>query len=422
MPRWLKVDDIDFARIVRPGDAVIWTQGAGEPVALVEKLLEQRHAIGPFSVFLGASYSGVVKPEHADVITFIGMGAVGTNRQLCAQQLMRVIPCHLSDLPHLMATGLIRIDVAIMQLSATANGRNSLGAVNGYVQFGAKAARTTIAEVNDQAPFTQSREIVGIDCFDFAVAVSRPLVEQKQNEPTATDQAIASNIANYIKDGDTLQIGIGAVPHALASVLTDRCDLGLHSGVVGDGILSLVTSGVITNARKSIDPGKSVTGGLAGTRQLFNYADRNPDLWLEPVTYTHSLRNLTAIDNLVSVNSAIEVDLTGQVGSETTGARYIGTIGGQNDFIRGALASRGGRSIIGLPSRSAKGVARIVPIVSSGIVTVPRSDADIVVTEHGGAELRGKTIRERVQAMVAIAHPEDRDNLLASGKVVLAGW
>ncbi|MGX5805495.1 acetyl-CoA hydrolase/transferase family protein [Bradyrhizobium sp. Arg314] len=410
--REIDVLDIDFTRIVRPGDTVMWSQGAAEPIALIRRLMAQRHAIGPFNVFLGGSYSAALQPEHTDVVTVFGMGAVGSNRDLCRADKMHVIPCHLSQLPELLSSGVIGIDVILMQFSlADGAGQNSFGAANGYVQYARARARVSVAEINETAPRTRSMNFLDLAQFDLVVSSNEPIVEVAPSKPSESDIAIARRIADFVVDGSILQVGIGSVPNALLAQVGDRRRMGLHTGIVGDAIVPLMESGAIDNSTKPIHRGKTVTGALAGTRMLYNFADKNPDLLIEPVNQTHSLATLAALKGLVSVNSAVEVDLTGQVNSEVAGKTFVGTVGGQLDFVRGAFAAEGGRSVIGLPARTGKGASRIVARIGPGVVTVPRSDSDIVVTEYGAAELRGLSISQRMRRLIAIAHPDDREQL-----------
>ncbi|MBV7408540.1 acetyl-CoA hydrolase/transferase family protein [Maritimibacter sp. DP1N21-5] len=416
MTRVLSSTHLNFPDLLREGDRIIWTQGAGEPVSTIERLLSQLDDVPPVEVFLGASYSGLIRPEHAGRIRFTGMGAVGTTRALAEKGLIDVIPCHLSHVPRLVAAGQLRFDVVILQVSRRADGRLGTGAVNGYVHEALSKSRVAIAEVNEQAPDSTSSTVFDMSDFTHVVHVSRPLIEQAQPTPTELERRIARNVAHFVGDGDTLQIGIGSIPNALAEALSDRRALGLHSGVIGDRVADLIRAGIIDNSRKSVDPGVSVTGVLAGSRALFELAHENPQVAIEPVSRTHAIGTLAAIPNFVSLNSAIEVDITGQAGAELVGSRYYGTIGGLNDFARGALASAGGRSILALPSRTGSGQSRIVPLVRSGVVTLARSDADIVVTEYGAAELRGRNLSERAAAMIAIAHPDDRDTLAAAAR------
>ena len=409
--RELRLEDLDFSRIVRRGDTVMWSQGAGEPTMLLHRLMEQRHAIGPFSVFLGGSYTDTIRPEHGDIVSAMGLGAVGTNRVLCDAGLMEVIPCHLSALPGYLETGLIRVDVLLMQFGPEdANGVPSPGAVNAYAQYALARCRVAIAEINAAAPLTHGGEMERKH-FTTYVRTDRPVIELPAAKPSATDLDVARNAAGFVQDGDVIQVGIGTIPNALLAMLGDRRRMGYHAGIAGDALVPLIESGAVDNSTKRDYRGISVTGALAGTARLYDFASGNPDLFLAPVAYTHAHETLRSLNNLVAINSAVEVDLIGQANSEIAGRRYVGTVGGQLDFVRGALASRGGRSIICLSSRTARGVPRIVPKIQSAVVTLPGSDADYVVTEFGTAQLRGQCLAERARRMIAIAHPDDREDL-----------
>lgn len=329
-PRTVALADLDFTRIVRPGDTVLWTQGVGEPLPLMERLLAQRRDIGAFSVLYGgAGYADTVRPEHADVISFRTLGGVGSNRVLCAAGVADILPCHLSELPRLIASGVLGVDVVIAQFSENEQGALSFGPASGYVGTAIRSARTVVAEINDQAPWTHSRHQVDVGRVDIAVRTSRPLVEVASRAPSALDEVIAAHVVDLVADGATVQIGIGAVPNAVAELLAGRRGLGLHSGVVGDAVVDLIRSGAVTNAAKPVDRGVSVTGGLVGTRRLFDFAHGNDRLRVEPVTYTHSQEILARLPRFTAINSALEVDLTGQVAAEVAGSSYVGTAGRQ---------------------------------------------------------------------------------------------
>lgn len=416
MREWGSVDEIDFSRMVRPGDTVIWTQGPGEPTALLEKLLAQRHAIGRFRMFVGAGYCDTIRPEHADVISFIGLGGVGSNRRLCDARVMDVVPSHLSGVPAMLGGGALVADVVLLQLSRNARGELSFGPTNSYVQAALARARVVLAEINELAPWTHAKAPVDARRIDGCVRTARAIVQVRDKPADADDRQIARQMASHIPDGATLQVGIGALPNALFAALTHHRDLGLHTGVIGDGVVDLIERGVVTNAAKRIDPGVSVTGGLLGTERLYRFAHDNPAIFVEPVTYTHQVRVLSQLDRFVAVNSALEVDLTGQVNAEVAGNAYVGTIGGQVDFVRAAMASEGGHSIIGLGARTRSGRPRIVARIESGVVTTPRSDADLVVTEFGVAQLRHQPVAERARRLIAIAHPDDREGLARAAR------
>jgi acetyl-CoA hydrolase len=408
----LEIDprNLDLARFIRPGDTVIWSQGTGEPEAVVGAFVAQRHAFARTRVFLGSSYSDVIRPEHADAMDFIGIGAVGRTKAFLDAGVLDVIPCHLSELGRLMASGRLRIDVVIVHGSRNARGELSYGANCSYLPAAVRHARVVIAEINEQAPWTHSSE--RLERVDAIVPVSRPLVQLPAREADGTDREVARRAAELVEDGDILQIGIGLLPDAVLAALRDRRDLGIHSGVIGDGVVDLVERGVVTNATKGIDRGITVTGGLFGSERLYRFAHGNAMVRVEPVTYTHAPEILGRFDSFVTINSAVEVDLTGQVNGEVSAAGYLGTVGGQTDFARAAMQSPRGRSIIALPSRTgSRKIARIVPRLTGGIVSAARADTDIVVTEHGVAHLRGQPLRERVRRMISIAHPDDREML-----------
>lgn len=404
--------EFELGSLLRPGDMLMWSQGAAEPVDLVRQALEALPSLGDLAVFLAGSYARLISSEADQRLRIHGMGAVGSNRDLCAAGRMQVHPINLSQLPDTLARGTIPVSVVLVQLGPGDNSSApSPGAVQSFARYAIPQARLAVAEINVAAPRTFTRHPVDLSRFDHVVHCERPLIAVPQASPDETDHLIAGHAAELIRDGDTLQIGIGTVPSAILAALSRHSHLGLHSGVIGDAVLPLIQSGVIDNSRKSQDTGLTVAGALAGSTTLYSFADGNRELRIEPVHYTHSLATLARLENLVAVNSAIEVDLTGQTSSEIAGTRYLGTIGGQADFVRGALASQGGRSLICLPSRTPTGRARVVSKLSSGVVTVPRAEADFVVTEWGSAALRGLSVKERARRMVAIAHPDDRETL-----------
>ena len=248
--------------------------------------------------------------------------------------------------------------------------------------------------------------------------VARTPVEVPQAQIGETDQSIAKIAAGYIEDGAVLQVGIGAVPDAILRLLRDRRDLGVHSGMIGDGLVDLVEAGVITNARKPIDAGVSITGALIGTRRLYEFADRNPKIGMRRSAYTHSEVTLSRLERLVTINSAVEVDLTGQVNAEQNGSQYIGGTGGQVDYVRAGSRAHGGHSLIALPATAKGGKVSRIAVALSGPVTTARSDVDVIVTEFGAAELKGQTLAERARRLIAIAHPDFREELERAAQII----
>lgn len=402
---------IDLSQYLRRGDRIVFGQACGEPTTLVEALIAQGGAIGDLSAFIATSFSGLFTPETSDAFALSSMGAIGALRSMTKAGKLQVIPVHVSHVGPLIAGGVIGCDVAMIQVSpADAEGNHSCGLISDYVRAAVAKARVVIAEVNDRVPYSPG-ETIPASAIDVVVHVSRTPVEVAGGKVTETDEAIAHACAAYIGDGAVIQTGVGAVPDAILRLLGDRKDLGVHSGMLGDGLVELVEAGVITNARKEIDAGVSINGALIGTRRLYDWAHRNAAIRMTPTGYTHDAAVLGRLSRLVTINSALEVDLTGQVNAEQSGSAYMGGTGGQVDFVRAGARSPGGRSIIALSS-SAKGgtLSKIVPALS-GPVTTARSDVDVIVTEYGAAELKGQTLAERTRRLIAIAHPDFRETL-----------
>lgn len=410
--RRLDPSSLDLREWIRPGDQIIWGQACAEPLTLTEALVAQRAALGGVSVFMGSCFSSTFKPEHADHIRFQAFGAIGSSRKLSRAGVLDLVPSHLSRIAPLIEEGAIRSDIAFVQVAPPdASGRYSLGLVSDYIRSAVRKARHVIVEVNEQVPQVPCVEPLRPDEIDVIIETDRALIEVPAAAATDLDRAIARVAGEFIPDRATLQMGIGAVPEAVMSQLRDRRDLGVHSGMVGDSLVDLIECGAITNAFKEIDPGITITGALIGTRRLFDFCHRNPKVLMHPSAYTHDIRVLSKLSRFISLNSAVEVDLTGQVNAETAGGHYVGAVGGQVDYVRAASLSPGGCSLIALPSTAQDGaVSRIVPALS-GPVTTARSDVDVVITEFGAAQLRGRSLRERAKAMIAIAHPAHREAL-----------
>lgn len=402
---------IDLAGFLRPGDAIVLGQACGEPSSLIEALIAQGKDIGGLSAFIATSFSGVFTPETASAFSLSSMGAIGALRAMTKAHALQVIPCHVGQVGPLIAQGIIPCDIAMVQVSpADADGNHSFGLISDYVQAAVAKVRVVIAEVNEQVPFTFG-ETLPASRIDVAIHTSRPPVEVAPAKIGATDEAIARHCAAFIEDGSVIQTGVGAVPDAILRLLTDRKDLGAHSGMFGDGLVDLVEAGVLTNARKEIDRGVSINGALIGTRRLYDWAHRNPAIRMCDTSYTHDAGVLARLSRLVTINSALEVDLTGQVNAEQSGNAYMGGTGGQLDFVRAGVRSPGGHSLIALASTAKGGtLSKIVPTLS-GPVTTPRTEVDVIVTEFGAAELRGMSLAERARRLVAIAHPDFREAL-----------
>ena len=400
----------DLAPWVRPGDTVVWGQATAEPRTLTQALVAQRHAFARLRVFVGIGASPTLQPEHADAFDFVGYSASGTHRALADAGVLDILPCHYSQLPELLRDGPLRIDVVMLQVSPPdAQGRHSLGLAQEYLLAALDAARVVMAEVHPDVPWVHGARTLQAADIDLLVHATYAPLDAATGTPGPVEQAITRHVASLVDDGATLQLGIGNVPEAVLAALHDRRDLGLHTGAAGDGVAALAQAGVLTNARKSIDPGVSVAGLLMGGARLRQWAHCNPALELRGTEYTHDAAVLASIDRLVAINSAIEVDVTGQVNAEVAGGVYVGAVGGAIDFLRGAARSKGGLPIVALPA-TAKGKTRIVAQLS-GPVSTPRADAGLFVTEHGIADLRGQPLARRVRRLIDIASPEHREDL-----------
>ena len=410
MAKELKLDTLDLGAIVRPGDSVMWGQADAEPVPLTQALMAQRHAIGKFDVFLGITYSDTLKAEHADCIRFSGYAGTGGNRALSKAGQLDILPCHYSQLRELIASKRLKVDVLLLQIApANERGEYSLSIAHEYLIPALEAARVVVAEVNQCAPWTYGeRPLLAAD-IDYILHSARAPLELVHPQPGEVELAIARNAAALIEDGATLQFGLGALPEAILAQLADRRDLGVHSGAIGDQVAALMQAGVINNSRKSIDRGVSIAGIMFGSKRLHDYAHRNAQLQFRSSAYTHGAGVLTQIERFTALNSAVEVDLSGQINAEVAAGVYVGAVGGAVDFLRAASYSRGGLPIVALPSTAGRH-SRIVAKLN-GPVSTPRSDAGIIVTEYGVADLRGAGLAERARRMIAIAHPDQRERL-----------
>jgi acetyl-CoA hydrolase len=411
MANWVEPANLDLRAVLRPGDSVLWGQAGAEPQTLAEALVTQRSALGGVSVFLGINYSGIVKPEHADHLRLSAYCGAGHNRALAEAGVLDIHPHPYSQLGNLIRARRLRVDAVFVQLSPpNERGEYSLGIAAEYLLPALDACRVVLAEVNERVPWTHTDKLLRDGDFALAVRSAREPAAPPHGAPGETDHAIARHAAAFIGDGATLEFGLGALPDAILAELGDRRDLGVHSGALGDGIADLVRKGAITNARKGIDPGRTVGGVLLGSRKLFDFAHRNPALRLASSDYTHDPRVLARLARFTAINSAVEVDLTGQVNAEVAGGSYVGAVGGALDFVRAAGQSEGGVSLVVLPSSAGRKASRVVSRLS-GPVATPRSEAGVIVTEHGAADLRGCTLAERARRMLAIAHPAWREAL-----------
>jgi acyl-CoA hydrolase len=377
-------------------------------VPLVDALLDQVGGIGPVRAFCGLTFNRRLRDLPPE-LALTSYGAMGELRAASVAGRLDIVPAHYSVLPRLFAERRLPGDVGLVQVAPPGtDGRCSLGIGADYAADAVRHSRVLLAEINHRMPATAGTEGIPLERFAAVVETDRPLPEAPDRAPDAVDEAIAAHVAGLVSDGDTLQLGVGALPTAILDGLAGHRDLGVHSGMITDGVLRLVEKGAVTGARKEIDPGVVVTGAALGSAELYA---RLPEMSVafRPASYTHAPAVLARLSRLVAVNSALEVDLTGQVGAEVAAGRYLGGVGGQADFS-GAATRTGACSIIALRA-TAGGASTIVPALGGGAVTTARADVDAVVTEHGVAWLRGVPLPERGPRLAAIAAPEHREAL-----------
>jgi acyl-CoA hydrolase len=410
MSKLISIGQLSFPELLRSGDVVGWPQGPGEPLALTETLVAQRRELDAPTLMFGLSASSTLKPELASYFNFRAFNGAGTNRRVTG--LADIVPCHVSAIPSLLREGALHINVALIQVRALPNGSFTLGVIADFTQAMIQHAQLVIALVNPSLPLTLGDAQVEPEAIDFLVESDSRLIDMPDPEPSNVERLVASQVASLIPDRATVQLGVGTLPTAVAHALYEHQELGIHSGVVSDALVDLVERGVVTNAHKGVDAGFTVTGGLFGTQRLRNFAEATGLIDMRNVEYTHNSAVTAALKKFYTVNSAIEVDLSGQANSEIAGDRYLGAVGGQVDFVRAGVASIGGRSILAFPSTTSDGEkSRIVTSLCGRPVTTARSDIDTVVTEFGVAHLRGCSLSERATRLIAIAHPDHRESL-----------
>jgi acyl-CoA hydrolase len=322
------------------------------------------------------------------------------------------LPVHLGESQKLYRSGALRCDVAMVQVSLPdENGMVSLGTSVDCSLAAVEVAAHPIAVVNRNVPFAYG-DLVPIDRFEYLVEDDTSLVTKDFAEPTPTEMLIGRNCAALVPDGACIQMGIGALPNALAAQLTSHRDLGVHTEMFADGILRLIKKGVVNGANKAIDRGKVVASFLLGSDDVYNFIDHNPDVLMKDIKYTNDPWIISRNPLTMAINSATEVDLTGQISADSIGTRIFSGTGGQLDFVKGAIMSEGGKSITAFASRTNKGKAKIVPLLNPGAgVVTPRADAHWVVTEYRAVDLYGKSLQERARLLTSIAHPDDREML-----------
>ena len=413
-----KTDADTALESVRTGDRVMVPFAAGQPKSTLDALARRIEKLDHISIAQLVTITTDVpylSPEIVDKVRFTTSYVGAVTRDHTAKGTGHFAPCFLKDFPR-MYSEIFDPTVSLIQVSPPdKHGFVSLGTSVDHNKASVAHAKTVIAEVNPQMPRTHGDSFLHVSEIDCFVECDHPVLEIPRPAITEVEQKIGEHVSTLINDGDCLQLGIGAIPDALLSCLTDKKNLGIHTEMFSDGVMDLYYKGVIDNSRKNVNKGKMVTTFLMGSRALYDFVDDNPGVMVCPCDYTNDPWVIAQNDNMVSVNSAVEVDLMGQAASESIGPKQYSGVGGQVDFIRGALAAKNGRAILALPSTAGKGdkrVSKIVARLGAGTpVTTSRNDIDYVVTEYGVASLRFKTLDERAKQLINIAHPDFRESL-----------
>jgi acyl-CoA hydrolase/GNAT superfamily N-acetyltransferase len=405
---------------IRRGARVFVGSGCAEPVLLVQALagrddLEDVEVLHIMTVGEAPYARATQNGRFRHNAFFIGSNV----RDAVASGNADYTPVFLSEIPALFRSRRLPLDVALISVTPPdAHGYCSLGVSVDVVRSAVDAAHVLVAEVNPTMPRTHGAGFLHVNDIDFFVPATGPLLELPVPEADPISARIGRFCADLVPDGATIQLGIGAIPNATLAALGGKKDLGIHSEMISDGVIDLIERGVITGRRKTTHPGKAVTSFCMGSRRLYDFIHDNPFFEFLPTDYVNDPVVIARNDRMISINSALQVDLTGQVCADSIGTKFYSGIGGQVDFIRGAARSHEGRSILALPSTAKNGkISRIVPVLSEGAgVVTTRGDVHTVVTEYGVAELKGRTVRERALALIGIAHPDFRSELLAAAK------
>ncbi|MBF0401458.1 MAG: GNAT family N-acetyltransferase [Magnetococcales bacterium] len=416
MPQLLQPKD--WKKFVKPGDRLFIGSGPGTPHALVQSLLDRVHT----KHFYDLEFVHILTLGETPWLDSRYRDSVRVNALFLGEETRKAVqrgdadytPCFLSEVPGLFSGGVLPIDVALVQLSPPdEEGFCSLGVVVDIVRAAVESARYVIAQFNPCMPRTLGNSRIPLERVDAYLEYSTPLLELPVAKSSKETEKIGQYVAMLVEDGATLQMGIGKIPDAVLRALRHHKHLGVHTEMFSDGLMELMRRGVVDNSRKTLHAGKTVTSFCMGSQALYDFVRDNPLVEFYPSDYINNPSVIAQNDQMVAINSALEVDLTGQVVSDSIGHRFYSGIGGQVDFIRGAARSKGGRPIIALPSVTKQGKSRIVPFVTEGAgVVTSRGDVHYVVTEYGIATLRGRSVRERAMELIQVAHPDHREMLL----------
>jgi acyl-CoA hydrolase len=412
--------------IIKSGDRVFVHSVAAAPKRLIEAMTARANELRVVEVvhLHTEGEAPYAAPELAKSFRVNALFVGANVREAVQQGRADYLPVFLSEVPQLFRGGLLPLDVALITVSPPdRHGFCSLGVSVDVARSAVQTARTVIAQVNPLMPRTHGDGLIHVDAIDFLVEGREPIPEAPARPLTEQERAIGRHCADLVEDGATLQLGIGTLPEATLAALSDHHRLGIHSEMLSDGIVDLVEKGVITGESKRVHPGKIVAGFAFGSRKLYDFLDDNPLVAMLDIAYVNDTAVIRRNPKVTAINSAIEVDLTGQVCADTIGDLQYSGVGGQMDFIRGAALSEGGKPIIALPSVTSTGESRIVSFLKPGAgVVTTRAHIHFVVTEHGIADLFGKNLRQRAAALIAVAHPRHRDTLAAEARRRFGSW
>ena len=409
-----KIDPDDIVDIIRPGSKIGLGNACAEPQTLIDSLLRNKDRFKGIEIYGMIHYwtERFIKEKMGEKLKFNVFMVDKFTVKGIREGFTEYIPCRYSRIPELFTEGYICLDAAFISVSPpNSDGNCSFGVSSDFTQAMAKSARTVIAEINQQMPYVYGDNFINTKEIHYSFETDRQLPQVSSGRLGEVDVKIAKTVSQLIEDGATIQIGIGKLSEAVLEQLHDRRRLGIHSGLLSEGVVDLIRQGAVDNSCKGLKNGKTVTTTIIGTDKLFQFVHCNKAVESYPSNYTHNQVTLAKLKGLHAINSAIQVDLTGQINAETVGGLQVSGIGGQTDFMSGAALSKGGKSIIALSSVSKDGLkSKIVPCLDRGAsVTSLRQDVDYVVSEYGAAYLRGKTLSERSKALIQIAHPEFRD-------------
>jgi len=400
---------------MKSGDRVAISHAAGEPSHIISAMVSNKESYKDVEIVHMVPLGGCeyIKPGMEPYFRHNALFVGAKTRESIKSGHGDFTPCYFSQIPKMFKNDL-PLDVALVHVSTPdEHGYCSFGVAVDYSKPAAEHAKLVIAQVNPRMPRTLGDTFMHVSDFDFIVEHDAPIIELPPPQITDVEKAIGENCASLVRDGDCLQLGIGAIPDAALMFLKGKKDIGIHTEMFSDGVVELVEAGVVTNRKKNFHNGKLVATFLMGTKRLYDFVHNNPMVSMYPVTYTNDPYIAGQNDNLVSINSCVQVDLLGQVCSESVGTVQISAVGGQVDFVRATAISNGGRSIIAMPSTAAKGsFSKIVPVLDEGAaVTTNRYDVQYIVTEYGIANLKNRSTRDRARMLINIAHPDFRDQL-----------